>query len=253
MKRHIAAAKEFIANCGFSEDISAVFLAGSYAAGNADEYSDIDLYMVLDDGVDWRERGNRLVDGLLIEYFANPMRQIQKYVDSECETVNITTINMILNGVVIFDKNETAKHLREYCLQKDLHNFPKLSEFQLKTGLYGIWHCFDELTRAHNDKTADFDMQYYILLKTAFEFYSRYICSPIPNYTHLYKWLTNRVYRDKFNLPSYKDPAFLDLTLRAFDEMDAGAKLNQASRLKDYIFNKAGGFDINNFTLKSQC
>lgn len=42
MEKWEIAARKFVEQCGLYKDIEAVFLTGSYAAGNADKYSDID-------------------------------------------------------------------------------------------------------------------------------------------------------------------------------------------------------------------
>ena len=245
------AARKFIEQCEFYTDIEAVFLTGSYATDNADKYSDIDLYIVLNDDCKWRVRGNKLLDdGFRIEYFANPIRQIKTYIDSSYEDVRILEINMILNGIVIYDKNSTAETLKTYCLQKCMAEFPKLGDFHVQMGQYYIWDNFDELTRAYDNKTADFAMQYYIFIKDIFEFYSRYICSPIPNYHKLYKWLTDKTYRSNFKLPPYNDGYFLQLVTEAFDSPDINTMFAKAGNIKDYVFKKVGGFDIDNFALK---
>jgi len=49
MKKWEIAARKFIDSCSFKDEIEAVFLTGSNACGNADEFSDIDLYIVLSD------------------------------------------------------------------------------------------------------------------------------------------------------------------------------------------------------------
>ena len=251
MEKWEAAAREFIEQCEFHADIEAVFLTGSYAAGNADEFSDIDLYIVLNDGCDWRIRGSKLFgNGYRIEYFANPIRQVKHYIDSSYKDVRIIEINMILNGIVIVDKNSIAESLRAYCLQKDIANFPALGGFHVRTGQYTLWDNFDELTRAYSDKTADFAMQYYIFIQHAFDFYSRYICSPVPNYHHLYKWLVDETYHNNYKLPPYNDEVFIKLVAASFGNLDMGAMFEQASKTKDYILSKVGGFDVNNFSLK---
>ena len=51
-------------------------LTGSYATGNYDENSDIDVFIVTKDTTGWRERGNVLIDGYLIEYFINPIKKV---------------------------------------------------------------------------------------------------------------------------------------------------------------------------------
>ena len=52
---------------------------GSYVSGNNNEFSDIDVHIVLKRGNEWRERGNLDVDGFLIEYFANPVNKYECY------------------------------------------------------------------------------------------------------------------------------------------------------------------------------
>ena len=253
MEKWEAVAKRFIEQCDFINDIEAVFLTGSYAAGNSDMHSDIDLYIVLNENVNWRVRGNKWFDGFRIEYFANPVKQIKAYIDSSYTDVSIQEINMILNGIIIYNKNSTAESLIEYCDQKSKENFPALGDYNVKMGLYQIWDNFDELTRAYENKTADFSMQYYMFIKNAFEFYSRYICSPVPNYHHLYKWLTCLTYQTRYKLPQYNDANFLDLISKSFTIIDSNNMFIQAKEIKDYIFERINGFDIDNFILKGPC
>ena len=251
MEKWEVAARKFVEQCEFYSDIGAVFLTGSYAAGNADKFSDIDLYIVLNDSCQWRIRGNKLLDdGFRVEYFANPTGRIKKYIDSSYSDVRIYEINMILNGIVILDNNSTAENLREYCVQKSMDDFPALGKYNIQMGQYLIWDNFDELSRAHYNKTADFPMQYYMFIQNAFEFYSRYICSPVPNYHHLYKWLTDEIYRNNFKLPPYRDETFLKLIADAFGKLDASTMFEQAGKIKDYVFSKVGGIDIDNFSIK---
>ncbi|MCL2775217.1 MAG: nucleotidyltransferase domain-containing protein [Oscillospiraceae bacterium] len=247
------AATDFISQCSFYRDIEAAFLTGSYAAGNADNYSDIDVYIVLNDNISWRERGNKRINGFLIEYFANPTRQIKNYIDSSYNNADCTTINMILNGIILINKNFTADKLIEYCVQKDLNCFPKLAENQIKISLYRIWDNFDELTRAYKNKSNDFTMQYYMFIINTFELYSSYICSPVPNYHHLFKWLTDEKYIKGFGLPSYKDQMFIKEIITSFSCLNIDTMFTQAGVIKTHVINKMNGFDIDNFVLRSEC
>ena len=157
---------------------------------------------------------------------------------------------MMLNGIVIFDKNSAAKHLQEYCMQKRKENFPALGGYQVQMGQYLIWDNLDELTRAYENNAADFTMQYYMFLLNAFEFYSKYICSPVPSYHHLYRWLTDEKYRINYKLPPYRDEPFLELIAGAFGNMGPELMFAQARKIKDYVFKTAGGVDVDDFMLK---
>jgi len=253
MKDWEIAARKFIDECEFKDDIDAVFLTGSYATGNADEFSDIDLYIVLNDAVNYRQRGNRRVDGFLVEYFANPMRQIRKYIDTNHENVRTTEVNMILGGRLIFSKNSTANELIDYCQQKTTTPFAKMSEFHIKTGLYHFWNNYDELSRAHAYQAPDFAIQFYHFIQNAMELYSRYTCSPIPSYHNLHRWITDAEYFAKYGLPAHNDPDFLEIIRKSYNCVDTDAMLDLSKELYAYVTNKMGGFDIDNFTLHSPC
>jgi predicted nucleotidyltransferase len=246
------AARHFIEQCDFSREIDAVFLTGSYAAGNADAFSDIDLYIVLNERATYRERGTKRIDGFLVEYFANPVRQIKKYIDSSYGNANMIEINMILNGTVLMDKNSAAEELRAYCREKDIRNFPAADEGYSKMSLYLLWDALDELTRASECKSTDFMMQYYAFVLQAFNFYSRYIRSPIPNNYHLFKWLDDEKYFNRYGLPAHGDPVFSNLVLNALKCTDASFCFDQAGIIYHYIADKLGGLDADNFSMRSE-
>ena len=253
MEKWEQVARNFIDSCDFKDDIEAVFLTGSHAVGNADEFSDIDLYIVLSDEVKYRERGNKRIDGLLVEYFANPKRQVKKYIDDGYPHVQLTEINMILSGIVIFNKNSTADKVIDYCKQKRLCAFSEMDDFNVKTGLYHLWDGYDELGRAYAAQSSDFAMQYFRFVQNAFELYSRYICSPVPNYRQLYRWLTDEAYFNNFGLEAHKDQDFVDLTKLSFQHKDAAAMFELSKVLYEYVVDKMGGFDIDNFVLHGLC
>jgi len=221
--------------------------------GNADEFSDVDIFIILGDHVDWRERGNKRIDGLLVEYFANPMRQVRKYIDGGYPSLNLTEINMILGGIVIFNKNSAAEEAIAYCKQKMMSEFPKLSEFDIKTGLYTMWNNFDELRRACGCDSPDCTMIFFTFVRHAFELYSRYICSPIPNHHKTYQWLTDEGFRKRYGLPGYSDPAFLEMVGRVFGNADAKVNLALAQDIYNYVCGEMGGFCVDEFVLRSPC
>ena len=62
-----SALNKFLKDWRDKDFVKAALLTGSYAVGG---------YLMLSDNVDWRERGNLIIDGVLVEYFANPVIQI---------------------------------------------------------------------------------------------------------------------------------------------------------------------------------
>ena len=254
MEKYELAAQKFIDTCAFKDDITAVFLTGSYAFDNADEYSDIDLLIVLDDKVDYRERGNLLVDGFLIEYFANPVRQTKRYINDNFETVQIHEINMILGGRVIYDKGKgCADELISFCKEKSLQNFPEMSDFALKSSLYFLRYKLNELKRVHQADSADFAMHFYGFIKEIFASYSRFCLCPVPQYQKLYKWLFDAEYFRNYGLPQHKDSEFINMIKLAFGSENKAEMFALAEKIYEHVIEKMGGFDINTYVLRSPC
>ena len=106
------ALNEFVRGWKEKDFVEAALLTGSYAIGLQTPRSDVDVYIILSDKVDWRERGDVLVDGFLIEYFANPIRQIRWYFENEHSRNKRNTARMFLIGQVLFDKTGIIGALR---------------------------------------------------------------------------------------------------------------------------------------------
>ena len=79
MKDWETALDKFLVSWKVRKEVTGVLVCGSFVTGKPAPHSDIDLHIVLSESVLWRERGNKIVDGFLIEYFANPPRQIREY------------------------------------------------------------------------------------------------------------------------------------------------------------------------------
>ena len=101
-------------------------MTGSYATGNNHEKSDIDIFIVTKDSTSWRERGNRQIDGYMVEYFINPVRQVMKEFNEGFMTNNIATTLIFAGSIVLYDTDSTVAALvarrRKICTDL-LHRF----------------------------------------------------------------------------------------------------------------------------------
>ena len=111
------ALNEFIKDYKNDPLVEAILLVGSYAVGNQNDKSDIDVYVILNDDAMYRERGNKLINGYLIEYFVNPVRMVREYIYEDKRGHGGAMANMLINGKVLMDRNGLIEQLRGEAIE----------------------------------------------------------------------------------------------------------------------------------------
>jgi predicted nucleotidyltransferase len=106
------AVEKFIKPWRAKKNVIAALVAGSYVTGKPNPRSDLDVYIVTKPGTRWRERGNKRIDGFLVEYFVNPPEQIRKYFADNHAHNSAMSLTPYTSGRVLFDKNGTLARLR---------------------------------------------------------------------------------------------------------------------------------------------
>lgn len=232
------ALNKFIAQYKNNKEVLAILLVGSYAVGNENKYSDIDVYLILDDQAKYRMRGNKLIDGYLIEYFINPYHKVIEYLQEDQKKHRCAMANMLLNCRVIEDKHniipdlqKKAKYYNEFKKDKDLMKY------------YACWCAYDEYKAApyHHQ------MLYYICLKYLIEAYLYHHGYPLLPELKLEKIFKDDKYRQKYNLNHFPNNKFNKLVINCFHKPN---KVN-LNNLYEFVI-KDGKFDINNFKIKNE-
>ena len=225
-------------------------LTGSYATGNNDVNSDIDIFIVTKDSTTWRERGNKLIDGYLIEYFINPVRQVLKEFEEGFIDNGIATTLIFAGSKILYDKDGTIEKLVNRAkndLNKDLEPIPL---FKWKMNCYTVWHSFYELNSKYI-KNEDIDFTYNIFLNDIINSYFLNREIPLLPIHKIERILTDEEYRKKYNVRKLPDDLFIEKLLRCFNEKDYNKKFNYAKDLYDYYMKQNSNFDINNFSFRS--
>ena len=226
-------------------------LCGSYATGNNTKNSDIDIFIVTKDETKWRERGNIQIDGYLIEYFINPVRQVLKEFDEGFKTNSIATTRIFAGAKILHDTDKIIEKLINQAKQDLNKKIDKISEFEWKMNCYTIWHTFYELTTKYeNNEDTEYTYNLYIneVIKAHFKNNS------IPTLpTHkIEKMFTNEQYRIRYNVKYLPEQEFIDKVLNCLNEKEYNKKYEYAKDLYNYYMNQNKDFDINNFTLRSE-
>ncbi len=242
------ALNKFIKKWERQKKVTGALLTGSYVTGTPSKYSDIDIYIVLSDDMKTRERGNRIIDGYLMEYFANPVRQIKAYFKEEFEKNKSITARMFATGKVLFDKKGDVKALRKEAERWMRKKFRKPDKASVEISKYSLWDDLDNLKELHSSKSVIFRFAYFFLLQEIMNVYSKYLQIEIVAPSKLLKYLTSEQFRKKYILKEFPDKTFARLFVKCLKKDDMGLIKN----LTNYVLDKLGGFDIDGWKLRSR-
>lgn len=251
MKEWELAVEKFLDDYKNEDYFVGAILTGSYATGNNDENSDIDVYIVTTDDTKWRERGNKRVDGFLIEYFINPRKKILSYFDEELHNYHLSTTMIFVNSKVLYDQNGTVEELIKVAKNNiEMMNLADVDEFKFKMNCYSIWDGFDELEAKYN-RNDDIDLSYYIFLQRVLEayFYNKQIPSiPLNKVERIFK---DEEYRKRYNVRKLPDEEFIEKVIKCLNEKEYDNKFICAKELYNYLLSEFPTFDINNLVVRS--
>jgi len=240
----------FLSDFEHSEDIVGILVCGSYITGHPSSHSDLDVHLVLDDRVNYRERGNKIVDGLPIEYFANPPRQILAYFDGDLEDRSLMSQTQFATGEILLDIDGVVLQLKQTALammgayyKNETASMPEMTK-------YGLWNMLDDLQDAYENNRPDFDFLYFNLLNMAVSDYLRCINRPY-HLKAICGHITSDVVRKKYLLRELPDAPINDLIIRCIVAAQREEKMASFQRLTEAILQKFGGFEIDGFKLKS--
>lgn len=246
------ALKEFLKQYEDDDDVIGAVLCGSYATGNYNEYSDIDVLLVMKNNVNYTERGNVDSNSYLIEYFMNPVCKYKEYMKENYNKNRLTMANMLAFGKIIYDLDGSVKELQDLALEyidKPLNN---IKSETLDMNNYHLWDYMDELKVSLNEKRNDFRIIYYKLLFEIYNIYAEYLSIPKLPQTKIYKILTEEEFRKKYHVFKLPEEEFIKLYLRCFDDTKEDVMYKNISNLINYYYEKQGGFNIRKFKLRTE-
>lgn len=251
MEKWKIALSKFLEEYEEDEDIIGAILCGSYATGNNNKYSDIDVYLISKDTTSYQERGNKLVNGFLIEYFINPVWKIKKYLEEDYESRSNCMANMLCYGKPIFDLTGDLDNLitlaTEYIDKEPL----LLSEYEIQNNNYHIWDVMDELKILLDEESKNFDQVFYKCLEKILNAYYGYLGLYELPFSKSYTILVDEKYRENYHIFKVPEKEFIKLYTNCFNKDSYEDKYKALDRLADYYYKKVGGFDINGFSLRN--
>ncbi|MBE6159587.1 MAG: hypothetical protein E7157_00880 [Lactobacillales bacterium] len=235
---------EFIKEYENEEYVIGAVLGGSYATGNNTEKSDIDIHIITKE-IGWKERGNKIIDDVMIEYFINPISEIYKYMDDDHNRrKRMSTSSMFGYGKIIFDKTGEIQKLQSKALEYYEMEFSSPEPIEIMFNNYMCWDLMDELKDKINNKE-NIELNYYMLLKELISayFYKNNIAT-VP-FTKIEKIFKNKNYREQYHLKNFPNEEFVNLVINCFDNKD----YLSIEKLYEYVIKD---FKISDFLLRTE-
>jgi hypothetical protein len=121
-----------------------ILVSGSIARGNPDENSDFDIYVI--HGGSFRQRVQKLFNGIPCEIFVNNLEQVYRYFESEQKNNRPVTANMIATGTLVSGSDDPGilaliDDAKKFAVKAGI-----LSEEQLIFQKYGLANLLEDAT-----------------------------------------------------------------------------------------------------------
>jgi predicted nucleotidyltransferase len=226
-------------------------VCGSYVTGNPTEHSDIDIHIVVNNTVDWRERGNKVIDGYLIEYFVNPPDQIREYFREDYGDYRMDSQTQFATGRILLDRDGTVVQLKKEAKEWLKRSFKPLDETSIKILKYGLWDTLDNLRDLHERESKSFTYAYHNALKQALTFYAKFLQVEIISPTRIFEQLTDPKTQRKYLQPQFPDLVFRDLFIEAIISIEPLHMMNCFERIAEHIYMETGGFTIDGWKIRT--
>lgn len=242
--------REFLKEIDLKDDIIGVLACGSYITGHPSSHSDLDVHLILNEKVDYRERGNRIVDGLLIEYFANTPNQIRQYMEQDYNNITPMSLVQFRTGLIMMDTNGEVHKLKEEATKLLRKKYNDVSIIISEFTKYNLWDKLDDLKDLYELNREDFDYVYYVNLNELLKVF--YKLKKIPyNRKSVLGHINSSITRKKYLLDPIKDDKMKELVSLAITGSKS-ERMEKYEEITNIVFDLSGGFNIDGYKYRSK-
>ena len=242
--------KELLKKYEEDDHVISAMLCGSDSNGSNDEYSNINVYLILKDGICYEEKGCRESNSYLIEYFIKSSSEIEKCMEKEFEDGLKTTANMLAYSKIIYDLDGSAKRIQDKALEYIDKKLDNITNYKLDINNYHISNLLSELEISLKENDPNFNLIYYSLLGNVYDMYAEFLALPKLPKTKIYKILTDEDYRIKCHVFELPEEEFIKLYIKCFEIDKVSVMYKNIYDLISYYYERQGGFNIRNFYIK---
>ena len=237
--------KQFLDEWRNKDEYLGCLLSGSWATNTVTSHSDIDLLIILEDSFDHKERGNKIVDGTILEYIAYPKNYWQKLFDEEVKKNQRLWLRMWRIGKIVEDKKDTIEKLKNEAIKAFDSLIIKLNGSDLEMAKYLLWDGLENLKDLKEKNQISFKPTYFLQLSKVVGNYAHYLGITLPAVAKWDKYFQDKNYRKVYKFDEIKDKFFTKMVLEAMSRPD----MKKIDDLTNHVLEKLGGFEIDNWKL----
>lgn len=232
-------------------EVVGAVLFGSHVHGTANESSDVDVHIVLSNETPWRERGNRIVDGVLVEYFATPERVYRALHEAGLQRNWAGVARMFAHGQVLFDKTGAVARIRRWARRELSRRLRSSSRAEREMAMYTLWDGLEGARDLVRQRSPGFWHYYHQVLQRSIDQYGRAIGAESVAPVRTWQYFTSEKYRRAYRISPFPDRRFSALAAACMRTRVPRVAVARLSRLVEHVHQELGGFSIDGWRLRT--
>jgi predicted nucleotidyltransferase len=240
-KKFDSALKIFVERYTQDPKVVGILVSGSYVHSKPDKNSDLDVSIIIKNSKT-RTRGNTWINGVEIEYFINPVKQIKYYFKTEVGDISPATAHMFANSLILYKTGNIMEELVREAKSSLKKPRPKLKKFQIENGKYHL----DDLEKDLEDvflNNNDF----------SFNYISMQILHESLDLFYKIKQVQGEKSKRIYSQLKILDPKFSKLYHDALNEKSKKKKYDCLRKLVRYVETYLGGKRSKEWKLTGKC
>jgi predicted nucleotidyltransferase len=238
MKKRKIVLEKFLKKRRNKKEVIGILVCGSYITGNPSKHSDIDIHIILDKKNSWRERGNEIIDGILIEYFANPVKNHYKYMEGDHKDRSKINAHMLCTGKVLLDKTGAVKKLIQDAKKYLEKKYPKSEKIMIEFAKYHLRDLCDNLEEIYEAGTDDFFFVAYNCLYKLVNQYSKFLQFDSLPIHKVRRLLIDEKDKKKYHIRNFPDQEFVKIFTSVIKMQNKTTTMKTYKKLTNHVLKK---------------
>ncbi len=152
------------------KNVLGILLFGSVARNKSDQYSDVDIYILLSKPGKF-SRSNFVKNGVRVDIILDPIKETKKYLDTDKNNIRRITSHMLAHGEIIFQRGSYLEKIQALA-KSNLKQKTKYSKNEVLMHKYSIDDFWGEVQRDLNNKDyVAFGIDSHLLLTNIIELF----------------------------------------------------------------------------------